>query len=92
MDREYRIGAVAVELSEATLDVTLEDGRTVSVPLWWYPRLHTATPAQRANWVLLPGGYGIHWPEIDEDVGVWALLEGGPAPGALPPTEEARAL
>ena len=89
MDREYRVSAISVGVTTSALEVALADGRTVSVPLWWYPRLQHATSEQRANWALLPGGFGIHWPDIDEDIGVWALLEGGPAPGAMPPVEEA---
>jgi len=89
MDREFRVGATDVTVTKTTLEVTLADGRAVRVPLWWYPRLQAATSKQKANWELLPGGFGIHWPEIDEDIGVWALLEGGPAPGAVPPVQEA---
>jgi hypothetical protein len=65
--------------------MALEDGRVIAVPLWWYPRLLSATIAERGRWRLLPGGYGIRWPDVDEDIGVWALLDGGPAPGAVPP-------
>jgi len=58
------------------------DGRTISVPIVWYPRLLHATAAQRGNWELIGAGYGIHWPEIDEDLSTAGLLRGAPAPGA----------
>ena len=60
--------------------VELADGRTVSAPLAWYPRLLHATPQQRSNCVIAGAGYGIHWPEIDEDLSVEGLLRGAPAP------------
>jgi hypothetical protein len=58
----------------------LADGRTISAPLAWYPRLLHATPEQRTNWQVAGAGYGIHWPEIDEDISVEGLLRGAPAP------------
>jgi hypothetical protein len=61
----------------------LMDGRTIIVPLAWYPRLLHATPEQRARWQISSGGFGIHWPEIDEDVSTAGLLRGAPAPGTL---------
>jgi Protein of unknown function (DUF2442) len=65
--------------------VDLVDGRIISVPLTWYPRLLNATPAQRANWKVSGGGYGIHWPDIDEDLSTEGLLRGAPAPhGSIP--------
>jgi hypothetical protein len=63
-----------------SLVVRLGDGRVVSAPLVWYPRLLHASPAQRANWILAGAGYGIHWPELDEDLTVEGLLAGQPAP------------
>lgn len=71
---------VDVRIDDDTLSVDLADGRTVIVPLAWYPRLLDATPAQRANWQVCGGGFGIHWPEIDEDLSTQGLLEGAPAP------------
>jgi hypothetical protein len=70
----------AVEITDDELIVDLMDGRTISVPLTWYPRLLNATPQQRANWQISGGGYGIHWEEIDEDLSTEGLLRGAPAP------------
>ncbi len=73
-----------VRLSDDTLSVDLLDGRTITVPLAWYPRLLHGTPAQRRNWKRCGGGYGIHWPDLDEDLNTEGLLRGAPAPrGAL---------
>jgi len=69
-----------VEFSEDSLTVSLMDGRSISVPLAWYPRLLHATPAQRARWQIAGGGYGIHWPDLDEDLSTEGLLRGAPAP------------
>jgi hypothetical protein len=63
------------------LNVTLEDGRTISVPLRWYPRLASATADQRSRWEVAGAGFGIHWPEVDEDLSVEGLLLGRAAPG-----------
>lgn len=71
-----------VETTEDELSVRLMDGRTISVPLAWYPRLLHATPAQRRNWQISGGGYGIHWEDIDEDLSTEGLLRGAPAPRA----------
>ena len=71
---------VDVEVTEDELKVGLLDGRTITAPLAWYPRLLHATPKQRANWVIAGGGYGIHWPEVDEDLSSEGLLRGAPAP------------
>ncbi len=65
-----------VHITEDTLSVDLEDGRTISVPLSWYPRLVYATPEERRNFQIAGAGYGIHWPDIDEDIGVEGLLFG----------------
>ena len=54
--------------------VDLVDGRTISVPVVWYPRLLSATPEQRANWRMAGGGVGIHWPDVDEDLSAEGLL------------------
>lgn len=71
-----------VRCSEHSLTVDLMDGRTISVPLAWYPRLLHASPEQRAKWELAGAGFGIHWPEIDEDLSTEGLLRGAPAPDA----------
>lgn len=68
-----------VEITEDQLSVRLMDGRTISVPLAWYPSLLHATKDQRDNWQIGGGGYGIHWPEIDEDLSTEGLLRGAPA-------------
>jgi len=60
--------------------VDLFDGRTITVPLAWYPRLLHATPEERENWKIAGAGYGIHWPDIDEDLSTQGLLQGAPAP------------
>jgi len=69
-----------VDVTEDVLSVRLMDGRTISVPLVWYPRLLNATEAQRENWQIIGGGYGIHWEDIDEDLSTEGLLRGAPAP------------
>ena len=66
--------------TEDSVFVELANGRTVSAPVAWYPRLLHATPQQRSNCLIAGAGYGIHWPEIDEDLSVEGLLRGGPAP------------
>ena len=68
-----------VRCDDASLIVDLADGRTIAVPLAWYPRLLHATSQQRANWRRSAGGYGIHWPEVDEDLSTDGLLHGVPA-------------
>ena len=68
-----------VRFTKDTLSVGLQDGRTITVPLAWYPRLFNATVAQRKNWRIAGGGYGIHWPDIDEDLSTEGLLRGAPA-------------
>jgi hypothetical protein len=75
--------ARSVEITEDELRVGLADGRLISVPLVWFPRLVSASPEAIANWELLGDGEGIHWPDVDEDVSVAGLLAGYAAPGAL---------
>src|SRR5579864_623816 len=70
-----------VSFTDSALSVTLKDGRTITVPLTWYPRLLDATPEQRMNWKVVGGGYGIHWSNLDEDLRTEGLLRGAPAPG-----------
>lgn len=69
-----------VRCDDDSLIVDLMDGRTISVPLVWYPRLANATADDRAVWEIAGGGYGIHWPRIDEDLSTDGLLRGAPAP------------
>lgn len=69
-----------VRFEDDRLIVDLADGRTIAVPVAWYPRLEDPTPAQRAHWKISGAGYGIHWPEIDEDLSTEGLLRGAPAP------------
>ncbi|MGH9523887.1 MAG: DUF2442 domain-containing protein [Terriglobales bacterium] len=66
--------ARVVGFTETSLRVTLADGRELRVPLSWFPRLVSASNAQRAHWQLIGGGIGIHWPDIDEDISVENLL------------------
>ncbi len=70
------VRALTVSVTDDTLTVDLEDGRTIAVPLGWYPRLAHATPRERANWQISGAGYGIYWPDLDEDIGVAGLLRG----------------
>lgn len=65
---------VGVSFSSDALSVRLSDGRVVSAPLAWFPRLADATPRERSDWELIGGGIGIHWEEIDEDISVESLL------------------
>lgn len=74
-----RIRARDVQVSDEVLTVLLADGRTISAPLEWYPRLYRATPAQRANWRLIGEGDGIHWPDVEEDISTLMLIEGLPS-------------
>jgi hypothetical protein len=70
----------AARIDDQRLTVDLVDGRTIAVPLAWFPRLARATPAQRARWEIAAAGRGLHWPELDEDLGVEGLLRGAAAP------------
>ena len=66
--------AVDVETTDLVLRVTLADGRELSAPLEWFPRLRDATAEQRGHWRLIGGGEGIHWPDVDEDIAIATLL------------------
>jgi hypothetical protein len=68
--------AVSVVITEDTLAVDLSDGRTIAVPLAWYPRLLHGSSEERRNWKLIGGGKGIHWDDLDEDINVEGLLAG----------------
>lgn len=67
---------VRVVISDDTLSLDLEDGRTIAVPIGWYPRLAHGTSAECTNFEISSAGYGVHWPDLDEDIGVEGLLLG----------------
>ncbi len=69
-----------VRFSEDSILVDLEDGRVISAPLVFYPRLLAASPHQLENWQVSAAGFGIHWPDLDEDLSTEGLLKGAPAP------------
>ena len=73
------IVAVDVKVTDESLSVELADGRNVTVPLGWYPRLVHATPAERGVWQFTGGGSGIHWPAVDEDLSIAGLVAGRPS-------------
>ena len=75
--REARARAISV--TDDTLTVDLHDGRTVSIPIAWYPRLSHGSEAERNDWRLIGDGVGIHWPDLDEDISVVGLLRGYPS-------------
>src|SRR5579862_5858104 len=68
--------AQSVTMGDDSLSVDLADGRTITAPLAWFPRLAHGTPSERLNWRLIGGGEGIHWPDLDEDISVESLLAG----------------
>jgi DNA-binding transcriptional regulator YiaG len=78
-----------VEVSESKITFYLTDGRVVSVPLSWSWRLQEATPEERQNYEISPSGYGVHWPDVDEDLSARGALRGTPAPrpGTAPPAD-----
>jgi len=67
---------INVTIGDDTFAVDLEDGRTIAVPIGWFPRLAYGTPAERANFQISGAGYGIHWPDLDEDIGIEGLILG----------------
>ena len=71
--------ASAVVVAEDTLTVELSDGRSISVPIAWYPRLMHGSDEERGHWRLIGQGGGLHWPDLDEDISVKNLLEGKPS-------------
>ena len=71
--------AIQVQVAADTLSVELSDGRTLGVPVAWYPRLSHGTPKERNTWQLIGAGRGIHWPDLDEDISVANLLAGQPS-------------
>lgn len=75
-DRILLVKIVAVTVTDDTVSVDLEDGRSLSIPIGWYPRLAYATETERTNFQISGAGYGIHWPLLDEDIGVEGLILG----------------
>lgn len=71
--------AVDVSVTDDTLTVELSDGRTISVPLEWYPRLVHGTTEERSNWRIIGRGQGIHWEDLDEDISVEGIISGKPS-------------
>ena len=85
---EIRLPAAQdVVVTESTLTVDLDDGRTISVPLAWYPRLVHGTTEERKNWRISGAGWGIQWPDLDEDISVKGLLAGNPSGESQPSFE-----
>lgn len=70
----FDASAVAVEVTEHLLRLVLADGRELSAPLDWFPRLRAASPSQRSDWRFIGRGQGIHWPQLDEDISVASLM------------------
>ncbi len=75
----HQASASSVTVADDTLTVDLSDGRTISAPLAWYPRLLHGSAEERSRWRLIGQGYGIHWPDLDEDISVKNLLDGKPS-------------
>jgi hypothetical protein len=75
VSKESEAAAADVRFDKEMMHVRLRDGREISVPLEWYPRLREASPKERRNWRLIGRGVGIHWPDLDEDISVSALLK-----------------
>ena len=69
----------SVQFSQDFLEVGLKDGRRIAVPIEWYPRLAHASVEERSHWQICGGGYGIHWPDLDEDLSTEGMLRGAPA-------------
>lgn len=80
--------AIGLEVTDDELVLSLADGRKLSVPIVWYPRLANATPEQRRNWEIIGPEVGFHWPDVDEDLSVEGMLLGAPAPGVRPHASE----
>ena len=76
---ERDVYAESVQFSQDSMTVALDDGRTLSVPLAWYPRLLNGTIGEREKYELIGDGEGIHWPNLDEDISVEGLLAGKPS-------------
>ena len=90
----FKIDDESLQLESVSFDAYyfhfhLKDGRILTAPLWWYPRLFKATPEQRLSWRILPFGDGVEWDEIDEHISAKGILMGVPAPGATRPVMDA---
>ena len=72
--RRHDPNAIGLKFHDDSMHVALADGREISAPLEWFPRLRDASPEQRGNWRLIGRGEGLHWPDLDEDVSVFGLL------------------
>jgi hypothetical protein len=79
LERRPALAVTAVAVTDEVVQFDLSDGRTVSAPLAWYPRLAHGTPAERAHWRLVGRGTGVHWPDLDEDISVDGVLAGQPS-------------
>ena len=75
---------VDLRIDEHSLSADLADGRTITVPLAWFPRLLHASAQHRSNWRIAGGGFGVHWPDVDEDLSAEGLLRGAPAAAQRP--------
>ena len=73
---DHEVFAVEVSFSEDAMTISLDDGRRISVPLAWYPRLLAGTPEERIKFELIGDGEGIHWPDLDEDISVGGVMAG----------------
>jgi hypothetical protein len=76
---EQQVFAASVQFSDDLMTVALDDGRLLSAPLAWYPRLLHGTPQERSKYELIGGGEGIHWPDLDEGISVIGLIVGKPS-------------
>jgi len=79
LDEHRAVAAEDVKVTAETLLVELSDGRTISAPLAWFPRLQHGTPKERSHWRFIGRGEGIHWPDLDEDISVEGLVLGKPS-------------
>lgn len=86
---DAQLQVAGVEVTDSFIIFNMSDGRRIEAPLWWYPRLHAASEAQRGNWEILPFGDAVGWEAIDEYISAKALIVGGAAPGAKPPVQAA---
>ena len=79
------VGIQDIKVTSSALTIELSDGRSISAPLVWYPRLLNASSKERNNWELIGEGHGIHWPDLDEDLSVEGMLRGWKSRDAVPP-------